>query len=149
MGPVDKSSQRVEGRTRRATEWTLFRLVVILVVCFLVATFAVENDYPVTLRFLGLHAPRVRLSVLLFAVLLVGGLAALALAAPEIARLRREIRGLRQETQGQGGRRAEGTGPRQAIRPPILAPRSAVEDPLQGSPEGGISAETGPKGEAN
>ena len=149
MGPVDRSRRQADGHTRRGTEWTLFRLVVILVVCFFVAMFAVENDYPITLRFLGLQAPGVRLSVLLFAVLLVGGLAALALAAPEIARLRREIRGLRQETQGRGVHKVESAGPPQTIRPLNLAPRRAVDGPLQGSPDGGSSAETGPKGQAN
>ncbi len=151
LGPVDKSKRQADRRTRRGTEWTLFRLIVILLVCFCVAMFAVENDYPVTLRFLGLQAPGVRLWLLLFAVLLLGGLAALALAGPEIVRLRREIRGLRQEMQGQDPRKVEGVGPLPAIRERILAPHKAVEDPLQDGarPEGGGAAEAGPKGQAN
>ena len=86
---------------RRKTEWTLFRLVIILLVCFFVAVFAVENEGPVRLTFLGMTAPGIRLSILLFAVLLIGGLACLALAGPEIIRLRRELRDLKQTVRGQ------------------------------------------------
>jgi uncharacterized integral membrane protein len=94
---VPPDQQSPASDSRRRTETALLRLVGALVACLVVAIFAVENDQAVHLVFLGWHPPAVRLPVLLFGVLLLGGLAAAALGAPELFRLRRQVRDLRRQ----------------------------------------------------
>ncbi len=71
-----------------------------LVLCLIVAVFAVENSQAVHLAFLGLHAPGVSLAFVVLAALVLGALVTVLLGSLQILTLRRRLAGLERELGG-------------------------------------------------
>ncbi len=117
-------SQGAVAPRRHGTRFGASRLVVTLLAFLVVAVFAIQNDRPVTLVLWGYHAPAVGLSLILFASLLLGGVAVLALGAAEVRSLRRQLMQVRAELV----RLQTGAGPG-SVTEPLAGLRAPASEP--------------------
>lgn len=99
----------------------MIRLIVLLLVALAVVVFAVQNDQPVRLVFLGFTLPEVPLPVLIFAALLLGALVVAVAGSVELLRARRRAAALEAELAGAVGPGARG-GPAEPPPPSPLPP---------------------------
>jgi len=90
----------------------VLRWIGALVLGLAVAVFAVENDQPVHLVFLGLTAPAVRLAFLVLACLVVGAAVTALVGGLDLVRVRRRVGELQQALAAAQG----------AARVPVVAP---------------------------
>jgi putative membrane protein len=78
-----------------------------LVLCLAAATFALENDQPVRLVFLGLTAPAIHLAFIVLAALVLGAAVAVLLGSVQVLRLRGRASSLERELEATRARLAE------------------------------------------